>query len=402
MQNYDVAIVGAGMVGLTLALALKDSGMKVVVIDGSSIDAPLSEQPELRVSALNLASQQILQQLGAWQYLTQQRLQPYDKMHVWEQDSFAKIDFSASHAGTPELGHIIENQAVRLALLSALQGAANVQLLTETRIKSVAQGQHESFVTLSNDTALTARLLVGADGANSYVRQQANLPLTFWDYEHVAMVATIETELSHGNTARQVFTADGPLALLPLYETNLCSIVWSCSAEQNQKLAKMSDEEFNKALCATSDLVLGRCKVVSKRQSHPLTMRYCRTWVKDRVALIGDAAHTIHPLAGQGANLGMCDAAALAQTIIALHKQGKDFGLATHLRSYERWRKTEATKMIAVMEGFKRLFGGNNDIKKLIRDIGLTLTDKAFPVKQMLIRQAVGLEGDLPELAQKR
>lgn len=399
MQSYDVTIVGAGMVGLTLALALKYSDLRVAVIDDSEIASPLGALPQLRVSAINLASQNILKHLGAWNRVQDQRLQAYDNMLVWEKDSFAKISFSAQQAASTQLGFIVENQAIRLALLEQIEQCGNISLITPCKIERMDSGQSETFVTLSNGSALTTKLVVGADGANSFVRKRANMPLTFWDYDHHAIVATIGTQLPHNNTARQVFTRFGPLALLPLYEQNLCSIVWSTEVTESQRLMAMSEEQFNRALTATSDNVLGLTRLQSERQSYPLKMRYCREWVQDRIALVGDAAHTIHPLAGQGANLGMCDAAALAELLLTLHSEGKDIGLAKHLRPYERWRKTEATKMIATMEGFKRLFGGNNGLKKLVRDIGLTLTDKATPLKQSLIRHAIGLQGELPEMA---
>ena len=212
-------------------------------------------------------------------------------------------------------------------------------------------------------------------------------------------MATVRTALAHGNTARQVFTPQGPLAFLPLYEPNLCSIVWSQDVSHAQQLLESSEQAFERALYSAFDGKLGEVKLVSQRQSYPLKMRYARQWVKNGVAVIGDAAHTIHPLAGQGANLGFLDAAALAETILALQTEGKDISLAKHLRQYERWRKTEASKMIAGMEGFKRLYAGQNPIKKLVRGIGMAAVNQLPFAKQSIIQQAMGLSGDLPELA---
>lgn len=401
MQNLDVVIVGAGIVGLTMALALKDSGLNVAVIDENEDNQLVSDSAELRVSAINLASQQIFDNLGVWAEVANQRYQPYQTMQVWDQDSFARIEFSHKDVGQQNLGSIVENQVLRMALLNGVTQANNVELMVPAKISNIAFGLQESFITLQDGSMLTAKLVVGADGANSFVRRKANLPLTFWDYEHTAIVATMKTELAHNNTARQVFTPTGPLAFLPLFEPHLCSIVWSQQVANADSIMTMTDEKFNQAITAEFDTQLGLCEVTSKRVSFPLKMRYCRQWVKDRVALVGDAAHTIHPLAGQGANLGISDAAALAQTIIELNEKQKDFGLAKNLRSYERWRKTEAMKMIATMEGLKQLFGGKNPIKKLIRDVGVAITDKATPIKQRIIKQAVGLDGKLPELAQQ-
>ncbi|GAA0859054.1 FAD-dependent oxidoreductase [Aliiglaciecola litoralis] len=401
MQNYDVVIVGAGITGLTAALALKDSDLSVLVIDAQAADAPVTDQPELRVSAINLASQTIFQRLGIWQHVVEQRLQDYQSMQVWEQDSFAHIGFSHQEIQRSHLGSIVENQVLRLALLKGLEGINNIELAEPARIENLVFGQSESFLTLSNGNSFTAKLVVGADGANSYVRRVANLPFTFWDYDHIALVATVRTELAHDNCARQVFTADGPLAFLPLFEPNLCSIVWSQRNQQAETLLALPEREFNQRLQVTLDNKLGKCELQSQRVSYPLTMRYCRQWVKDRVMVIGDAAHTIHPLAGQGANLGIADAAALAQTLGELQANRKDIGLAKNLRKLERWRKAQAMKMIVSMEGFKRLFAGSNPVKKLIRDIGLSAANQAGPVKRDMIKLAAGLEGELPELAKQ-
>ncbi|GAC13203.1 FAD-dependent oxidoreductase [Aliiglaciecola lipolytica] len=401
MQNYDVAIVGAGIIGLTAALALQNSDLKVVVIDSEPANKPLSAEPELRVSAINLASQAVFTNLGAWQHIENQRLQAYQHMHVWEQDSFAKIAFSATDIHRSHLGSIIENQAIRLGLLQQLNTVSNVDLMDSAKIANIAMGQSESFISLENGHHLSSKLVVGADGANSLVRKVAKLPLTFWDYDHIAIVATIESELEHKSVARQVFTPDGPLAFLPLYEKNLCSIVWSQQSEAAESLLKLDDKAFNNALSAASDMRLGQVKLKSMRASYPLKMRYCRQWVTDRIVLIGDAAHTIHPLAGQGANLGIADATALAQVLVELNEQNKDIGLTKNLRAFERWRKSEALQMIAVMEGFKRLFSGANPLKKLIRDVGLTATNQLSPLKNDIIKHAVGIDGNLPKLAKK-
>ena len=208
--------------------------------------------------------------------------------------------------------------------------------------------------------------------------------------------------MPHNHTARQIFTPTGPLAFLPLWDAHHCSIVWSQDEPIAAELLKLSNHAFNKSLTAAFDCTLGLCELVSDRQSYPLKMRYTRQWVANRVAIIGDAAHTIHPLAGQGANLGILDAAALAEQIIRLVEQDKDFGLAKNLRPFERWRKTETVKMVSAMEGFKRLFAGDQPIKKFIRDAGLSLANHSSLTKQKIIQHAMGLEGELPELAKGR
>lgn len=399
MQHYDLVIVGAGIIGLTAALALKDSGLTIAIVDTQDCAPKKFEEPELRVSAINLASQQVFENLNAWPAMQAFRMQSYQKMHVWEQDSFANINFSHNDIQRDSLGSIVENEVIRQALLEQIRPHSSIELVCPVTIATMAFGQSECFLTLADGQALSAKLVVGADGANSFVRRVANLPFTFWDYDHIAIVATVKTELPHDDTARQAFTKDGPLAFLPLFDENMCSIVWSQKVEKAEQLLALDDERFNQVIQVAIDGKLGRCTLQSQRQSYPLKMRYCRQWLAERVMIIGDAAHTIHPLAGQGANLGIADAAALAQTLTALHNQGKDFGQAKNLRSLERWRKAEAMKMIATMEGFKRLFDGANPVQKLIRGLGVSITNQISPLKRDIISQAVGVDGNLPDLA---
>ncbi|MEP2653968.1 MAG: FAD-dependent monooxygenase, partial [Paraglaciecola sp.] len=381
------------------ALALEKSGLSIAVIDAHSSDGMPIGEPELRVSALTLASQNILESLGGWQRLDFTRVAPYQKMSVWDKDSFGKINFDADEVQQPQLGYIVENQSIRHALWQQAEQSQNIELLVPNKIRQLVFGKQECFIGLDGDTQLSARLVIGADGANSLVKKLANFPQTFWDYDQCAIVATVKTTLPHDNVARQIFTPSGPLAFLPLWDKHHCSIVWSQDEARSTELMAMSMDEFNKAISVNFDMSLGLCEVVSDKQSYSLKMRYTRQWIKDRVAIIGDAAHTIHPLAGQGANLGILDAAALAEHIITLIELGKDFALAKDLRAFERWRKTETLKMVASMEGFKRLFAGTHPIKKLFRGASLCMAENAPFAKNSIVRHAMGLNGELPALA---
>ncbi|MDP2562887.1 FAD-dependent monooxygenase [Psychrobium sp. 1_MG-2023] len=416
IQSFDLAIIGGGMVGLALANALADSDLSIAVIEGRTPDLSLPVDHEIRVSALSQASKNLLSRLGAWAHIEQSRHQPYQGMQVWDQDSFGKIAFDASQLKTGavtdgSLGAIVENSIIQAALWQQAEQASNITLFHPFHCQSVAMGDKESWLNLTGSgeenksvtQAITTKLVVGADGANSWLRSQADIPLTSWDYGHHALVATIETDLPHDAIARQAFLPQGPLAFLPLDNQgngqNLCSIVWSLPPEQAAELKACDEVEFNRRLTTAIDNRLGYCQVVSPRGVFPLKMRYARSFAKERIALIGDAAHTIHPLAGLGVNLGFLDAASLAQTILDNHQQGKDIGELANLRSFERWRKSEAMQMIAAMESFKQLFAGANPVKKLVRDLGLVAVDKVPPVKEMFIRHAMGLTDDLPELS---
>ncbi|ELV47918.1 ubiquinone biosynthesis hydroxylase, UbiH/UbiF/VisC/COQ6 family protein [Escherichia coli 99.1753] len=397
MQSVDVAIVGGGMVGLAVACGLQGSGLRVAVLE-QRVPEPLAADapPQLRVSAINAASEKLLTRLGVWQDILSRRASCYHGMEVWDKDSFGHISFDDQSMGYSHLGHIVENSVIHYALWNKAQQSSDITLLAPAELQQVAWGENETFLTLKDGSMLTARLVIGADGANSWLRNKADIPLTFWDYQHHALVATIRTEEPHDAVARQVFHGEGILAFLPLSDPHLCSIVWSLSPEEAQRMQQASEDEFNRALNIAFDNRLGLCKVESARQVFPLTGCYARQFAAHRLALVGDAAHTIHPLAGQGVNLGFMDAAELIAELKRLHRQGKDIGQYIYLRRYERSRKHSAALMLAGMQGFRDLFSGTNPVKKLLRDIGLKLADTLPGVKPQLIRQAMGLN-DLPE-----
>lgn len=396
-QTYDVAIVGGGMVGLATAIGLAMEELRVVVIDAGETNA-VSGDARLRVSAINKASQRLLTHLGAWAYVDESRIGPYQKMAVWDKDGLGKIGFDAHSISEQTLGSIIENDNIAHGLATRVAELSEITHLENRRLDKIAFGEREAWLTLDNGDNLSAALVIGADGANSWVRDQCKIPMTFWDYGHHALVASIRTELPHNDTARQVFLSEGPLAFLPLFEPDLCSIVWSVPPTKAQALLDGDTTEFERSLTAAFDGKLGMCKLASELQAFPLRMRYARHFARHRLILVGDAAHTIHPLAGQGVNLGFLDAAATIETLAELKRKGKDIGDYANLRPLERWRKADALEMIAAMEGFKRLFDGSNPIKKAVRDLGLNLVDNFSPVKTLFMQQAMGNKSRLPKL----
>ncbi|MGS0534851.1 FAD-dependent monooxygenase [Pseudoalteromonas sp. SaAl2] len=387
MKQAQVCVVGGGCVGLTLALGLVKANISVVVIDAAAKQALPGDDYGLRVSALSLASQALFESLNVWPEIMAQRACAYTHMDVRDQDSFGKIAFNSDELDLPQLGHIVENDIIRYALINELEKHSQATLMFETRYQQIHQSENDVFITLESGEPVIAKLLVAADGANSSVRKQFNLPITFKDYDHNAIVATVKTAEPHNNTARQVFLPTGPLAFLPLVDKHTHSIVWSTSPEHCQSLLAIDDADFNKAVMAALDGQYGLCEIQSQRAAFPLKMRYAQQWVAGKVVLIGDAAHTIHPLAGLGMNLGLKDASYL---IKLLSEQHKEFACDRTLRDYERTRKLDAQKHIAMMQGLKELFAGTHPVKKLIRGVGLSMVDNLGPIKQLFAKQALG------------
>ncbi len=393
MKTADLIIVGGGMVGLALAGLLANTSCQIKIIEKN---APiLSDEISNRVSAINLRSQQMLEKIGAWQLVPEQSRSPYEQMLVWEKDSFAKIhfdnqDYAIKQLGLDQLGFIIENQHIQSALWQKVSQQSNVEIILSTP-KTLGVSDNGVFLTLENGEMLSAKLVVGADGANSWVRQQSRIPLISRDYQHTALVCNVKTVESHQKVARQIFSPESILGFLPLRDEHLCSILWSLPPEEAKQLVECDEKQFNQALTIAFDNQLGLCELQSSRNIYPLTARYARDFAQSRIALIGDAAHTIHPLAGLGVNLGFADAITLAAELEKLLSTGKDIGEYRHLRQFERVRKLEAVKVLAAMEGLKQLFSGDNPLKKLVRGVGLSLTNQNALVKKFIIEQAIGI-----------
>ncbi len=387
LKQSQVCIVGGGCIGLTLALGLAKQGSSVVLLDAGEAVTELDPEFGLRVSALSNASQELFEQLDVWQHIMALRAAPYTKMAVRDEKNIGNIHFDAHELDLTALGHIVENDVIRQALINECKQFDNLELMFNTRYQAIHQTETDVLITLENGMPIMAKLLVACDGANSAIREQFKMPLTFWDYDHHALVATIKTDLPHESVARQIFLNDGPLAFLPLPEPNTHSIVWSTSPSKANDLCQMPQTEFNKALAAAFDMQYGLCEVVSDRVAFPLKMRYSRKWLENRVILMGDAAHTIHPLAGLGMNLGLKD---VAKLLVLLEQEPSDeFAPRRLLREYEMARKADAQTHIAMMQGLKELFEGTNPIKQLVRGIGLNLVDNLGPLKNLFAEKAI-------------
>lgn len=398
MQQHDVIIVGGGVAGLVLAIDLLRAGLAVAVIESQEIRAP-SEGRHVRVSAINLVSERILKQLGAWEIIDKNFASPFREIAVWDATGATAVDFNYREVGCSHLGHIIGNHALIDALLSVAKSYSRFHWLCPETLSAFDVQKDVVIVKLCDESAHQAKLLVAADGAKSWVRSSLKIPMKTVAYDQTAVVATVQSEIPHDFVARQRFLNTGPLAFLPLAEPNKSSIVWSTTPEHAAELVAADKHLFGQALTDAMLSRLGKITVVDCAQAFPLQMQHVNHYVHPRVALIGDAAHTIHPLAGQGMNLGILDAACLAQVITTARQSARDFGRLENLRRYERWRRGDNQLMIEAMAMFKQGFALENTLLQQLRNLSLQFTRKSTWLRKIFMHQAMGLRGELPLLA---
>ena len=394
LQHTEVAVVGGGMVGGALALGLAQQGFEVTVIEQAAPPAydPASK-PDVRISAISAASVDLLRGLGVWEAVQAMRAHPYSRLETWEWEN-AHVAFDAAELKLPRLGYMVENNVLQRALWQALEANPKVTLRVPASLKALHPHERGYLLTLDNGDELAVKLVIGADGANSQVRQMAGIGVHAWQYEQSCMLITAECENAPGESTWQHFTPNGPHAFLPLFD-NWASLVWYDKPARIRQLQGMNMEQLQREILLHFPSRLGHVTPVAAG-AFPLTRRHALQYARAGLALVGDAAHTIHPLAGQGVNLGFMDAAELVEELRRLHREGKDIGQHLYLRRYERSRKHSAAMMLAGMQGFRELFAGSNPAKKLLRDIGLKLADTLPGVKPQLLRQAMGLN-DLPD-----
>lgn len=399
-MNADIVIVGAGMVGSLLAAALKETGLDIVMLDAARVSPPAADDPyEPRVSAISRASEHMFRHVGAWDRVTAVRYSPYTRMEVREEEGGAELTFNAADIGESHLGCLVENRLMQSALTAAALDGARVRLLAPARLTGLDRRPGHWQLTLDNGDVLQARLVVGADGAQSAVRRLAPLSMTEWDYGQKAIVCTVRTEKPHDRTARQIFLKTGPLALLPLPDPHLCSIVWSAGHARADSLLAMDDAAFLTALAAAFGPALGAIEWADRRYAFPLVARHAERYTLPGLALIGDAAHNIHPLAGQGVNLGFLDAAVLAEEILRGLARGLPPGHESVLSRYARRRRGHNALIMHSMTGLERVYAAHWPWLIQLRNDGVGFVNRFLPLKAFFERQALGLEGDLPELA---
>lgn len=396
MLKYDAVIIGSGMVGALTANLLLKQGLNIALVDRADGYISLSTPPhfDTRVSAISRHSQSLFEQAEVWSLIDDARLTPYYQMQVWDGLGTGEIQFGCDDLHLDSLGHLVENQILLKASLERLSMySSQVTTYFSTNVTEIQQQENQVSISLDSGAVLEASVLIAADGANSSIRNTVGISTKEWDYNHHALVATIELDQSHEHTAWQSFGEEGILAFLPMpsYENrHFVSIVWSVLPEDAEKLMALDEKAFCERLTyaiSSKFTVLG---LQSDRLSIPLRQRHATQYVKRNVALIGDAAHTIHPLAGQGANLGFADAGALSDVLGKAKQRGENLADERVLRRYQRLRMANNIEMAASMEFFKQLYGKQTPLQVLLRNVGLSFVNRQIWLKNHLVKLAIG------------
>jgi 2-octaprenylphenol hydroxylase len=399
MEHFEVIVVGGGIVGAVAACALGEAGVRVALLEARPQEpGEAPAQRDARVFAITRASERIFRALHAWDAIAAQHPCAFTDMEVWDAGASGCLHFDCAELAEPCLGHIIDPRMMTTALLERLHVLDSVSVLQPAACRDVSIGTDEAVVTLEDGTSLGARLVVAADGANSPLRGMLGIQVNREPYHQASLVALVETTLPHRNTAWQRFLPGGPLAFLPLSD-GWCAIVWTLPEAEIGRVLALSQDAFHAELAAAFEHRLGAISDSGPRAVWPLQRQHAAHYIVERAALIGDAAHVIHPLAGQGVNLGLLDAAALAEVVLAARQAGRDPGSLRTLRRYERWRRGDNLLMMAAMDGINRLFSNASPALGRLRSDGLTLVNRAGPLRQLFMRHAMGLNGDLPALA---
>jgi 2-octaprenylphenol hydroxylase len=400
--EFDVIVVGAGVIGLSLASLLlarklSTAGRVAVVAEHFAAAPPSGADWDLRVFAMSRASERLLKVCGVWSSLPASRVFPYERMRVWDAGGTptgpGSLTFDCAEIGEPNLGYIVDGKALQWQCLQAARAAGVV--LIEGAVETVHAGDDDVKLHLSDGRELRGTLLAAADGTESKTRELLGIDTAGHAYHQDALVAHVQTARGHANTAWQRFLNTGPVAFLPLNDGR-CSIVWSVARSKAGLLRAMDLEAFGAALTEASGEALGRCTLTTKLAAFPLKLQYALDYARPRAVLLGDAAHVVHPLAGQGLNLGLLDCAALSQV---LSEAGgvESYGDTKHLRRYERWRRSENVVAAAALDGLERMFSNSDPFSTGLRTAGLGAVAKMRFLKRALAERALGVAGDVPE-----
>ncbi len=399
-KNTDIIVVGGGMVGATTALGFAQNGFKVILLEKQQPDITWQNNKnyQTRVSALTRTSQNIFKDLGVWQKIQQKRCNTVSNMYVWEDISNAKIDFSAKEVNEENLGFVVENNVITISLWQAILENQLIEPIFNQTINQINLTKDNATIKFKSTLTLSAKLIVGADGATSTTRDLVGIKTEQYNYQQCAIVGCVKTQLSNKNTCWQRYQQTGPFAFLAM-EKKISSIAWYLPIEEMPWALGLNDEQFKQQIEKASGLKLGKIKKVYQRAGFPLIRRHATNYIKPHFALVGDAAHTVHPQAGQGVNLGLLDAAALVEVITtAKNNSNKDWSRTAVLRRYERWRKGDNVIVQRAMEGFDWLFQQENPTKNKLRESFITLGNNLPIVKNWLISNTLNGRGVIPKI----
>jgi 2-octaprenyl-6-methoxyphenol hydroxylase len=396
----DVVIAGGGMVGLTLALALAEGGLSVVIVDALTAAQMTDERFDGRVSAINFSAARMMRVLGVWPALAA-HAQPINDILVSDAP-FGRpaapfsLHFDHREIGEP-LGNLIENRHIRRTLFDAVRGNLRITLIENASVESLAMQTRGVIATLADGRTISARLAIAADGRGSRLREAQNIRVVAWEYDQTGIVATVDHARPHNGVAYEHFLPAGPFAILPM-QGNRSSLVWVEAPADAARLLALPEAEFTAQIAARFGGHLGEIRASGPRWSYPLRLHLARDYVRPRFALIGDAAHGIHPLAGQGLNLGLKDVAALSETILDAARLGRDIGELDVLRRYERWRRFDNVTLAWATDTLNKLFSNDFTPLRLVRDVAMGAVDSVRPLSRFFMRHAGGDIGKLPRL----
>ena len=388
-QQADITIVGAGMVGSAAALSLARAGFNITLIEANETPAWSEQVYGLRVSAISAASERLLEDVGVWQQIMDRRASPYEIMRVWDASGSGSLDFEAADSGQASLGYIVENNLINATLIEQIHGMSNVRFIIEARLSGMTWMDDCVQIKLENGDEIRSTLVIAADGGNSQVRRFCGIDSSIHDYQQTGIVARVRTSLPHENTAWQRFLPTGPLAFLPLADGS-CSIVWSADQGRAVDLLSLDDEEFSQQLEDAFEHRLGSVEMLSPRAGFPLMLANADTYSTDRVVLLGDAAHRVHPLAGQGVNLGFQDVIELTSILLEATQNERDLADPLYLRKYARKRRADASLMLAGMDGIQRIFTSRRSFVQKSRNLALDLVNNLPGLKQFFVNRALG------------
>jgi len=391
--NIDVTIVGAGLVGCTLACLLSNQGLRVGIVDRNN-PLNVSKESELqgRTVALNLSSVGIFQDLDLWNDIYHSTTN-FNRIYVWDSTGSSPLEFLSEHVNEENLGYVASNNLILSFLSRYIHRSKSIELYLDSEISSLEIDDNKTTILLSDGKQVSSPLVVGADGAKSFIRNKINIDTRTWSYYQKAFVASLKTNKPHLNTAWQVFTSTGPIALLPYDKAGKAnvSLVWSADNKYAAEINKFTKKDFSRELEEKTESILGNVEIVGDIYSFPLYQLHSKTYFSNRAVLVGDAAHSFHPLAGQGLNSGLSDVSCLFKLIAEYRRKAKDIGSKEILRDYEKRRKVPNLAMVALMELFKQGFEGNNPWLKLTRNMAFKVASKNRILKRNLIKQAAGI-----------